>query len=159
MSPTGRNDPCPCGSGLKHKRCCLGEAGGPASTLPPGTYVVTRGGQRFVASAGASDEALDSMASHLAEKRRGRGPAQQMAEFSQPLIDATGGDPAALQNALSLGMMFWNLAIVKDDKKREDLLEDVVGKLAKTGEGAEQFRTLAATMLARHKAMFPELHG
>jgi hypothetical protein len=32
---TGRNDPCPCGSGLKYKRCCLGrrhdppEAGGP----------------------------------------------------------------------------------------------------------------------------------
>ena len=23
----GRNDPCPCGSGLKYKRCCLGKAG------------------------------------------------------------------------------------------------------------------------------------
>lgn len=23
----GRNDPCPCGSGKKHKRCCLGKAG------------------------------------------------------------------------------------------------------------------------------------
>lgn len=21
-APTGRNDPCPCGSGLKYKRCC-----------------------------------------------------------------------------------------------------------------------------------------
>ena len=20
---TGRNDPCPCGSGIKHKKCCL----------------------------------------------------------------------------------------------------------------------------------------
>ncbi|MGD0919817.1 MAG: SEC-C metal-binding domain-containing protein [Thermodesulfobacteriota bacterium] len=26
VSPkTGRNDPCPCGSGLKYKRCCLGK--------------------------------------------------------------------------------------------------------------------------------------
>jgi len=23
-SQTGRNDPCPCGSGLKYKKCCLG---------------------------------------------------------------------------------------------------------------------------------------
>ena len=23
MDKTGRNDPCPCGSGKKHKRCCL----------------------------------------------------------------------------------------------------------------------------------------
>jgi len=22
---TGRNDPCPCGSGLKYKKCCLGK--------------------------------------------------------------------------------------------------------------------------------------
>ncbi|MEX1330004.1 MAG: SEC-C metal-binding domain-containing protein, partial [Desulfobacterales bacterium] len=22
----GRNDPCPCGSGLKHKKCCLGKS-------------------------------------------------------------------------------------------------------------------------------------
>lgn len=22
----GRNDPCPCGSGLKHKQCCAGKA-------------------------------------------------------------------------------------------------------------------------------------
>ncbi len=24
MAVVGRNDPCPCGSGRKHKRCCLG---------------------------------------------------------------------------------------------------------------------------------------
>lgn len=25
MKDIGRNDPCPCGSGKKHKKCCLGE--------------------------------------------------------------------------------------------------------------------------------------
>jgi uncharacterized protein len=41
VNPTrdiGRNDPCPCGSGKKFKKCCLGkeEIGSPAaSTLPP----------------------------------------------------------------------------------------------------------------------------
>lgn len=27
MARVGRNDPCPCGSGLKYKKCCLGKAG------------------------------------------------------------------------------------------------------------------------------------
>ena len=26
MPKVGRNDPCPCGSGLKHKKCCLRDA-------------------------------------------------------------------------------------------------------------------------------------
>ena len=29
----GRNDPCPCGSGLKYKKCCLGNNGGPVRDL------------------------------------------------------------------------------------------------------------------------------
>lgn len=35
MSPVGRNDPCPCGSGKKHKRCCLLTA-----SAPTGAYTV-----------------------------------------------------------------------------------------------------------------------
>lgn len=31
----GRNDPCPCGSGKKYKKCCLG-AGAPVGAAPPG---------------------------------------------------------------------------------------------------------------------------
>src|ERR1700721_3046111 len=34
MSVTGRNDPCPCGSGKKYKRCC-GLAGVEAARLRP----------------------------------------------------------------------------------------------------------------------------
>ena len=29
MQKLGRNDPCPCGSGLKYKKCCLGRKGAP----------------------------------------------------------------------------------------------------------------------------------
>jgi SEC-C motif-containing protein len=32
MSKVGRNDPCPCGSGKKHKKCCLKKDGGKPST-------------------------------------------------------------------------------------------------------------------------------
>ena len=33
MSKVGRNDPCPCGSGRKHKQCCLAAAAGPTDLL------------------------------------------------------------------------------------------------------------------------------
>jgi hypothetical protein len=33
MSKVGRNDPCPCGSGRKHKQCCLAVASGPTDLL------------------------------------------------------------------------------------------------------------------------------
>ncbi len=31
----GRNDPCPCGSGKKFKRCCLGKETSPLTAAPP----------------------------------------------------------------------------------------------------------------------------
>jgi len=34
-SKTGRNDPCPCGSGKKYKRCCLGKGDDSVSTVKP----------------------------------------------------------------------------------------------------------------------------
>jgi hypothetical protein len=39
MSGPGRNDPCPCGSGKKHKKCCLASAGAAA---PPSPVLVQR---------------------------------------------------------------------------------------------------------------------
>ena len=39
--PTGRNAPCPCGSGGKFKRCCLGRrSSGPRSTALP-SWILT----------------------------------------------------------------------------------------------------------------------
>jgi hypothetical protein len=32
MAKTGRNDPCPCGSGKKYKQCCLARDGAAAAT-------------------------------------------------------------------------------------------------------------------------------
>jgi hypothetical protein len=35
MATLGRNDPCPCGSGLKFKRCCLGKPSDPLTGITP----------------------------------------------------------------------------------------------------------------------------
>jgi hypothetical protein len=52
---TGRNDVCPCGSGLKFKRCCLGKSGDrrltPAAAAPPCTVSPYSGYSKQSASA------------------------------------------------------------------------------------------------------------
>jgi hypothetical protein len=35
VSAVGRNDPCPCGSGLKFKKCCLTKSGGASPSYRP----------------------------------------------------------------------------------------------------------------------------
>ncbi|MEW6759152.1 MAG: SEC-C metal-binding domain-containing protein, partial [Acidobacteriota bacterium] len=35
MTGPGRNDPCPCGSGKKFKKCCLGKDPQPPPPPPP----------------------------------------------------------------------------------------------------------------------------
>ncbi|MFW8600875.1 YecA family protein [Desulfobacterota bacterium M19] len=43
MAKIGRNDPCPCGSGLKYKRCCLGKQ--ESGTIPTPNKKITVSGE------------------------------------------------------------------------------------------------------------------
>lgn len=43
MAKIGRNDPCPCGSGLKYKRCCIGKQA--AGTIPAPNKKITVSGE------------------------------------------------------------------------------------------------------------------
>src|SRR2546426_1208237 len=45
MSPVGKNAPCPCGSGRKHKQCCGAKGASPLAGLTPGMRM--KGGIRF----------------------------------------------------------------------------------------------------------------
>jgi SEC-C motif len=45
MTPVGRNAPCPCGSGRKHKQCCGAKGASPLAGLTPGMRM--KGGVRF----------------------------------------------------------------------------------------------------------------
>lgn len=78
-----------------------------------------------------------------------------MMRFVQPLL---GGydDDAQLKKALSLGMVFWNLALCEDDQ-REELLAQMVSKLSNERDVLE-FRAVANGMVKRHQAMFPAMH-
>ena len=161
MAKTSRNAPCPCGSNLKFKKCCLPKQPQeltPTSPrgLPAGTRVISRDGEQFIVSAGMTEERLGSNLQYFERRRRGAGPAQQMADFARPLLDAAGDGHSDLNKALSLGMIFWNLAVCRD-QAREQLLVEVTSSM-KTDDDRAEFRLLAATMIERHEQMFPDMH-
>jgi hypothetical protein len=81
-----------------------------------------------------------------------------MLEFSQPLIDAAKGDHKAINNALQLGMTFWNLGAVAetgDDEFVREQLSMLDNMSARTGGDAREFRAIVAMMLGRYAAMRP----
>jgi SWIM/SEC-C metal-binding protein len=138
----GRNDPCRCGSGKKYKRCCLD------SDKP----------SEVVASEGVSAAALEAAEECFDAKDRGRGPARDMMDFAQPLIDATDGSIEQMNKALSFAMVCWNLAIL-DPAEREKGLAEMVNELCPDeGAGRDELRRLLLQMIERHEEMFPGIH-
>jgi len=77
--------------------------------------------------------------------------------FSQPLIEAAGDTPAAVENAMTLGALLWNVAIAGEDP--DVALADVMKGMSLSDEAAADFRSIAAGMVERHKRMFPRLHA
>jgi hypothetical protein len=60
MPKPGRNDPCPCGSGRKTKRCCRQQRG-PSQEQLAGAHVAHLARQAIPDLAGLSDRALDHL--------------------------------------------------------------------------------------------------
>ena len=107
-------------------------------------------------SPGISARQLESARQYYRAKDAGRGPAQQMVDYVQPIIDATDGSREGLQRALNIGMFFWNLAIMRDSAKREDALREMLEGIGEAERA--MFRETAEMMMERHRKMFPELH-
>jgi len=105
MALPTRNAPCPCGSGVKYKKCCLPRDDvARAARAPPGRLVQHRG-STFSVSGDPTPETLDLAAGYFEQKDVGEGYASQYARYSQPLVDAAGDDPVAVQNAMTLGAL------------------------------------------------------
>ena len=100
---------------------------------------------------------LDHAVDYFERKDRGEGPAAQMARFVEPLLEAAGGDLARVEHAITLGAAFWNLALCEGDQ-RERMLADLARTIAKTEDDVAEFRSLALSMVERHRMMFPGLH-
>ena len=148
---TSRNQPCPCGSGKKYKRCCavrerLVPAHVPNDSLHAGGEV--------------DERVLDSATDGLEGEERGVGMGNAMMRFAEPLVREAGDNPESQQKALTLAMVFWNMALFDDEEGGETFLPILTGAdgPCRTEEDRQYMRALAARMVLRHKAMFPGLH-
>lgn len=114
---------------------------------------------RHHVSDGVSDEALEVAEDYFAEKERHGGPAQQMMEFVEPLMEGARafGNLEVTNRVMSLGMMFWNMALLSESDRAE-ALQKAEETVCKTEEDRETLRQTASTMIARHEQMFPWLH-
>jgi hypothetical protein len=157
MSAPSRNGHCPCGSGVKYKKCCLPKDEAARATARPAPRLVNHRSGLLTTSGNPSAEALDLAADYFERKDAGEGFAAQLMRFSQPLIEAADGEPEKIEKAMTLGMVFWNLAIANGGG--EELLTVTLRHIARTEEEAAEFRALAASMVERHREMFPELHA
>jgi hypothetical protein len=146
----GRNDPCPCGSGKKYKKCCLDadEAARPR--------VAEANGDPPHVGNGVSDDPFKMARQFFREKDASRGPAQQMADYAKPILDATDGSLDSTKAALNMAMLLWNLAITRDEAKREETLADMMLRLDEADRA--EFDRTARMMIDRHREMFPEMH-
>jgi len=77
MKGIGRNEPCPCGSGKKHKRCCVDR---PARILDPSLRgIIVPVGRGSIAIVGEPGEALDAVERAVRIATRGRNGIEQNA--------------------------------------------------------------------------------
>ncbi len=81
--------------------------------------------------------------------------AEAMADFVQPLIEATDGSPEELQKAYSLGQLCWNVARTPKDL-RDEFLTSVQPSLNMDESEFQDFKeNVVMPMIHRHEEMFP----
>jgi hypothetical protein len=96
-------------------------------------------------------------AESFSQDERYPGVTQQMVGFIKPLLDEVEGDPAAVDRVMTLGMLFWYLAMLPGDQQQQ-ATRDLEPMVTTSKEGRASFRRMATMMIARHRAMFPLLH-
>ncbi|MBI3271220.1 MAG: SEC-C domain-containing protein [Planctomycetes bacterium] len=149
MSGTAKNAPCPCGSGVKYKKCCLPKEQAAAKV---DASQVRSGAE----SSGTSRLPTDFGRGGI--PRQG-GFGQALGEYIQPLIDRFGDSPDMVKKSVSLGMLFWNLSLCEDDATRTQSVTAMMDELHMDSPRIRaEFQDLAKLMLLRHHTMFPGLH-
>jgi uncharacterized protein YecA (UPF0149 family) len=85
--------------------------------------------------------------------------AEAIATYAQPLLEATDGSEAALNRALSVAQLCWNLAIMPENE-REKAIDEMKPALKMTDEEFAIFRRdVILAMIRRHHEMFPGFGG
>jgi hypothetical protein len=133
VSPrTGRNDPCPCGSGKKYKRCCLPQHEAAARDAAARALLWNAAGMSEFESEGEEERLDVDWASGLVDAEPDRLDVRQIK--SVRYVRGLVADPADLRSAIDLRTSHWvapdiPTAILDSiDRERLDELEGEWGE-------------------------------
>ena len=85
--------------------------------------------------------------------------ADAIAAYAQPLFDQTDGSLEQVQNAMKIGQLCWNLALLPPDERDEAIGEMQSSMNMDDAEFAELRRDVIEPMIRRHEDMFPHMGG
>lgn len=138
----GKNAPCPCGSGRKYKRCCMGKR---SESRSLGQFGPTR-----------VDEVRRDVPVVDEDGARIVSPAQASMDFAKPLWEEFPPEtPEQAQNLLNIGMGLWNLALERRrGSESQELRKTVLDALIDSGVPSPA--EFLDRMIERHVAMFPD---
>ena len=108
-------------------------------------------------SSSADDGDIAAAQEYFGHGGQREGAAQQMVEFVRPLVDESDGSEEQLSNALNMGVLCWNIAVLPRTS-RDRALRDAIDEFGATEKEREAFREVAELLIARHEQLFPELH-
>ena len=138
MARIGRNQPCPCGSGKKYKKCCYGKnniskillSNGLGKNLPEGTIVTARP---------KKEEKMSEI----------------LLKFAEPLTDVCEGD-RAFYNAIQLSAIAWNSSFFPL-KEINKLIDGDINKYINDNYDREIAKEILSMMLERKKKNFSHI--
>lgn len=137
MERIGRNQPCPCGSGKKYKKCCYGK-----NNISKNLFSNSPG-KEFL------EEAI------LIENPQKEKISEILLEFAEPLTAACEGDKA-FYNALQLSVIAWNSSFFSL-KERNELIDEGINKHIDNNEDREITKEIISMMLDRKKKNFSHI--
>lgn len=83
--------------------------------------------------------------------------AESMVAYAQPLFDQTDGSTAAMQKAMTLAQVCWNLALLPENDRDAELAE-LKPSFGMDDDEFEDFRlSVVLPMIRRHHDMFPQM--
>ena len=117
MSSIGRNERCPCGSGLKFKKCCL-----PNGSKGIAEASVQKLKHRALASLDGEKSPL-----YFRDLKGVRKMSEVILDFAQPLLDKADGTLEGQKKALTVAIIAWNIALMGDIDEQLEKLDEHMG--------------------------------
>lgn len=114
MASLGRNERCPCGSGLKFKKCCL----------PNGSKGIIEASAQKLKERSLQLSTLQGEKApiYFRDLKGVRKMSEIILEFAKPLLDKTDGSVENKKKALTVAIIAWNIALMDDiDEQLEKL--------------------------------------